>query len=206
MAKRSFIYRHIRIYRLIMNILYLGKYKRRFTPVIQQLNQLAPGTKVLELCFGDIYIAEFCRKAAFQWTGIDLNPHFVDQAKKLGYHALIQDLTGLQSFPKAQVCIMMGSLYHFHPNTEVILGKMFQAADIVIISEPVLNLSSKNGLLGFFAKNSANVGKGDKAFRYTRASFLFLLEKKKDLLNYRILSLQDEGKDLIVKLIKNGSH
>jgi hypothetical protein len=204
MSQQSFVYRHIVIYRFIMNLLYLGKYKKRFVPVINLIKKLPAKSRVLELCFGDIVIAEFCRKENYIWKGIDLNSHFVAQAQGLGYDAVVADLTTVEALPKAEVCIMTGSLYHFHQNINTILKTMFTAADRVILSEPVFNLSSSGGLIGFFARRSANAGKGDEAFRYNTDSLLAALDKQRDTLNYQIVSTEHLGKDLIVKLSKNG--
>ena len=43
---------------------------------------------MLELCFGDILIASECKKREMQWTGIDLNPTFVNFAIRHGFHAI----------------------------------------------------------------------------------------------------------------------
>src|SRR5688572_15763466 len=134
-----------------MNVLYAGGYKERFNRVIEQIRDLPPNSQILELCFGDTYIADHCKRNGHHWRGIDLNNHFVEQAKKLGYDAHVEDLTISKELPKADVCIMIGSLYHFYPNTPSILSKMLNAADTIIISEPVSNLSSRKGIIGFFA-------------------------------------------------------
>ena len=188
-----------------MNLLYFGKYKRRFAPVIAHLTGLPPGSKILELCFGDIYIADFCRKAGYQWKGLDINKHFIDRARKLGFDACYADLSSSDKLPQADVCVIMGSLYHFHQHAEAMLARMLMAAKTVVISEPVSNLSSKGGLIGFLAKRSANTGKGDESFRYNKKSFMELLDRYRGSLNVETI-VQDHGKDIIVKLIKNGYH
>jgi hypothetical protein len=189
-----------------MNLLYLGKYKQRFKAVIQQLSAFRPGSVVLELCFGDIYVAEFCRNNGFQWHGLDVNDHFIKQAQRRGFDAQKADLQSLEVYPRADVCVMMGSLYHFHPHTSGVLKKMLQASDIVVISEPVLNLSSEKGLIGFFAKRAANAGKGHETFRYNARSFLTMLESNSHELSYTINTIEYQGKDIIVKLTKNEKH
>lgn len=187
-----------------MNILYLGKYKSRFDHVINHLRRLPPNSRVLELCFGDIYIANYCKKAGHQWRGIDINEGFVKKARGLGYEADYGDLTVIDKFPSADACIIAGSLYHFYPNeTFNILAKMFEAADLIVISEPVLNLSSRRGLLGFIARRAASVGKRNENFRYDSSSLLLMLDKYKSRLNFRVISIQSAGKDSIVTLVKN---
>lgn len=205
MGKRSLIYRHIVLYRLLMNLLYLGKYKRRFASVIAHLKTLPPGSRILELCFGDIYIADFCRKAGYKWTGLDINEHFIFRARKLGFDARHADLSSPVRLPQADVCVMMGSLYHFHSKAEAIVATMFAAAPTVIISEPIYNLSSKAGLIGLLAKRSANTGEGDASFRYTRETLLHLIDRCRARLKAEAIFTQDQGKDLILKLIRNGN-
>jgi hypothetical protein len=200
MGKTSFIYRSLSIYRLGMNILYLGKYKKRFHPVIQHIQSLATGSRVLELCFGDIYLAEFCKNAGYKWSGLDINKQFVKVAQNMGFDAHYADLSEMAVLPAADVCIMMGSLYHFYPDTGNILRKMIKASENVVISEPISNLSAKGGLIGFLAKRAANAGKGHEDFRYDKRSLMKLFEDKKDILGFEIIAVEDHGKDLIVKL------
>ena len=187
-----------------MNFLYFGRYKKRFAPVIDQIKDLPVNSRILELCFGDTYIAEYCKLTGFKWTGIDLNESFVAHARKSGYEAHFGDLTMVESLPMSDVCIMMGSLYHFHLQAPSMLMKMLKTSNALIVSEPVLNLSSSKGLAGFLAKRAASVGKGNEVFRYNRSSLMAMLEENADPLNYHIASVKDHGKDLVIKLIKNG--
>lgn len=203
MAKKSFVYRNIFIYRAIMNLLYLGNYKKRFEPVVEEIRSLPTGSRVLELCFGDILLADFCRKAGIQWTGLDINTDFVTSARKKGYSAHEADLTKLKELPTAELCVMMGSLYHFHGCAEALLGKMLKTSKAIVLSEPVANFSSRGGLIGLLARRGANAGKGNEVFRYNRETLMRLLHDNSHILRYRITSVQDQGKDLIVKLIKD---
>ena len=207
MNGQSLIYRNIFFYRFVMNALYAGKYKDRFDVVIKHLEALSlKNATVLELCFGDTYIADWCMNAGYAWVGIDINENFVLQARKKGYDASFGDLESVKELPKASVCIMMGSLYHFHLNESMILEKMFMAADYVIISEPVSNLSSRKGLVGFLARRAADAGKGDEKFRYNAASFLKMVDTHMAALNFNIVSSQQMGKDMIVTLAKRNGN
>lgn len=186
-----------------MNILYRGKYRERFDQIVKHLEALRPDSKVLELCFGDIYIADHCKRIGLEWEGIDLNEKFVKFAKRQGYAAHLNDLIAMDELPKADVCIMAGSLYHFHPDyTFKILKKMFDAANRVIISEPVENLSSRKGILGILAKRAASVGKGHEEFRFDLSSLLLALKKYSTPLHFAIVGVQSIQKDTIVILEK----
>jgi hypothetical protein len=189
-----------------MNFLYLGKYKKRFEPIIDQIKGLPPHSSILELCFGDIQIADFCKKSGYRWKGLDVNENFVNAAQKRGFDAVVQDLTSKENLPAADVCIMIGSLYHFHPNTSEIIAKMLTSARVVIVSEPVLNLSSQKGVIGYLARRAANAGKGHEEFRYNKLTLMDTLRQHSEALNYRIAEVLSYGKDLIVKLEKNGTN
>ena len=206
MGKRSFVYRNIFIYRFVMNILYLGKYKSRFNRVIQHIKAYPTGIRVLELCFGDIYLAEFCKATGYSWTGLDINTDFVNTAKKRGFDARQADLKLAKQLPEADVCVMMGSLYHFHSQVDLLLSMMFQASQTVVLSEPVSNLSSRKNWIGLLARRAANAGNGHEVFRYNKRSFLDMLEDSKKKIGFGIEILQDNGKDMIVKLHKDENH
>lgn len=205
MGKQSFVYRHIFIYRWIMNILYLGKYKQRFKPVVEEIERLPAHSNVLELCFGDIFVGEFCKQKGYRWKGIDINEHFVENAKKSGLDAYHEDISSIEVLPKSDLCLIIGSFYHFHPNTEGLLTKMFDSSNTVLLSEPVINLSSSKGIIGYFARRSANAGKGNEGFRYNESSLLTFLNQYCSKFNCKIVSVKSLGKDILVKLIKNGN-
>jgi hypothetical protein len=193
----SFIYRHLRIYRIIMNLLYFGKYKKRFNDVIALFEK--QDRTIVELCFGDIYIASHCRKTGKTWTGYDMNRSFVANAIGKGYCAYCGDVAALESLPPADVCVIVGSLYHFHDAMDKLLFLSLGSAPKIIISEPVRNLASRPGLIGKIAAVLSNAGKGQEQFRYNRESLLQMLDnfKKKYKFNYDILSA---GKDIVLKV------
>jgi len=197
--KVSLVYKNIFIYRIIINILYGLKYKKRFENVVNLIAN--KDQKILELCFGDIYIAEFAKNNNKIWTGYDINQNFISFAKKGGYNAINKDIIELKSFPKSDVCIIIGSLYHFIHDLENILTKMLESSSKVIISEPIKNLSDHR-YIGFFAKKLANAGKGDEQLRFNEHSFLDILNKYKDKLsfNYKIVSID---RDILVIINKN---
>jgi len=197
--KTSFIYRNIFIYRLLMSVLYGFNYKKRFLDVIKHIPQ--DSIKVLELCFGDIYIAEYCISKNMQWTGIDINKKFINYAVSKGYDARFEDISNLERFPKADVLIMMGSFYHFHGNAESLLSRMLAAAETVIISEPVVNLSNVSGIIGKIAKKSADAGKGHENFRYNAESFSGMLEDMRLTVGFEY-KIASKKRDMVAVLTK----
>ncbi len=181
-----------------MNILYSFRYKQRFCDVIALFSE--QDKIVTELCFGDIYIANYCSKNNILWQGFDINNYFVSYALKNNFSATNIDISQMQSFPKADVCIMIGSLYHFHNEAESMLLKMLNCAPKIILSEPIINLSSGKGIIGFLAKKFTNAGKGTEAFRYNKKSILKTLNRLTEKLKfkYKIIHIQ---RDILIEII-----
>ena len=143
MSNVSLIYRNVWMYRLLMNVLYTSGYRQRFERVTKVIATYKPNS-ILELCFGDIYIAEYCKSNNISWIGIDSNTNFVNQAKRKGFDGRCIDLLSLSELPKADTCIMIGSLYHFHKDIHLLLSRMLETSNTLIISEPIKNLSDQN--------------------------------------------------------------
>jgi len=181
-----------------MNLLYFGKYKYRFRHIYKYINNT---TSILELCFGDVYTASFCKKNNINWIGIDIYKNFVEKAKKMGYNAIEKNINEISVFPKSQLCLIMGSLYHFNYNLSLLLEKILASSNKIIISEPIINLSNKKGIIGFLAKKSANAGNGNENYRYTETTLLDELNKFKDKLSYSFNVLERYNKDIIIEIV-----
>jgi hypothetical protein len=181
-----------------MSLLYGGNYYKRF----DEIRKLIKGKKVVEFCFGDTVIADFCRKNNISWTGYDINPVFVRNAANKGFDANLTDLNELENPGSGDVCIMAGSFYHFHSDPKQILAKMLAASNELIISEPVINLSSRKGIIGKLAKASADVNDKEQSFRYTERSLVSLLDglSRELEFNYRIAARI--SKDIIIVINK----
>ncbi len=193
--KISLVYKNIYLYRIVMNILYGMKYKKRFDDIVDLLNE--NDENIIELCFGDIYIAEYAKKSNKKWIGLDINDEFILYATKEGYNAIKKDII-TDALPKGDVCIMAGSLYHFIDNIELVLKKMLGSSNKIIISEPVKNLSN-NKYIGFLAQKSADAGNGNEAFRFTENSFIKTLEKYKENLHFEYETIK-KTRDILVVL------
>jgi hypothetical protein len=192
----SLIYSNVRIYRLAMNLLYGGAYRERFSRVI---DVIGGGVKsVCDLCFGDTLLAEWCRENDVTWTGIDLNESFCARARRLGFDAINGDLFSAE-LPRADVYVMAGSLYHFQDRLPELFETVWQRTSRFIISEPVQNLSSRPGLLGWYARRSANPGDGHATFRYNENTLQRALGKMREIHGFslRVVSVE---RDLIAEL------
>lgn len=200
----SLVYKNIHLYRLIMNLIYTGSYAKRFKTITAVLSQKKPSS-VLELCFGDTYIAEYCKSHNIKWQGIDINEGFVNNALVKGFNAIQGDLLGT-NFDKADMVLISGSLYHFAPgHVEELFEKVFKITSMFLISEPVKNLSSDGGLIGFIAKRSANAGKGNEHFRYTEETLMKDLNTFSVKFNYGIQKMGFMKKDMVVLLTKTSN-
>lgn len=188
-----------------MNFLYTFGYRERFARVINILEQHHPAN-VLELCFGDIIIAQYCKNAGIQWTGLDFNSYFVEYAKRKKLDARLVDLLNIQQLPKAEVCIIAGSLYHFHNDVHSLFSKILQSSDKIILSEPIKNLSVFNGIIGWLAKKISDAGKGSEKFRYNSDSLQKMLKEESYLLNFNFKKVDFYKKDIIIVIEKNGNH
>jgi hypothetical protein len=177
-----------------MELLYLGRYRARFFPVCR----LIRGESVTELCFGDTLIADFCRKKKILWTGLDINVNFVRHALSLGHNAVAQDISKVSHFPKADTLIMCGALYHFHDELEHMFSRMLEASPYIIISEPVINLSAGNGIIGKLAKGSAGIQGEEHDFRFNEQMLLHRLKELSEKLNFKFSKHERFSKDLII--------
>jgi len=195
---KSLVYRNIYIYRFIMNVLYGMKYKKRFENIINLIDK--EDKNIVELCFGDIYIAQYAYQNDIMWIGLDINDDFIANAKEQGFNAINKNILN-EPIPKNDICIMAGSLYHFIDNIELVLHKMLNSSKKVIISEPIENLSN-NKYIGFFAQMSANAGNGEEKFRFTGNSFINLLNKYKDILSFEYEIIKKDRDILVILTCK----
>ncbi len=181
-----------------MSMLYRGNYYRRYHAICK----LITGKKVTELCFGDTIIARYCKKHHIGWTGYDINPNFIKNAAGKGYDVVPGNIKATRSFASADVCIISGSLYHFHEDVAVLFEKMLTAAPLIILSEPVINLSDRNGIIGKLAKASANVNGKEQHFRYTETTLLQTLNELSLQFNFTFSIAGRVEKDIIILIKK----
>jgi hypothetical protein len=185
-----------------MNLLYSGAYRRRFDPLIRELAKTSPAS-VLEICFGDIYIAEYCAAKRIQWKGIDINPSFVAFARGEGYDAQEADVLKLNVFPPSEAAVIAGALYHFSKEElKMLLSKIFITTPHLIVSEPIQNISNSAGLVGYLARRSSRTSKSEDHFRYDQTSLLKTLDELGKEVGFSINVLHVLKKDIIITLTK----
>lgn len=180
-----------------MQLLYKGQYHKRY----KKLFPVLKAKKITELCFGDTIVAQYCKENNIGWTGYDVNLPFVKNAQKNNFNAIQQDILKVEAFEKADICLIIGSLYHFHQSLELLLKKMFDCASVIIISEPIKNLTQSKGIIGKLAKGSTDIN-GQQNFRFNEQTLIQKLEELQLRLNFKIEVIEKFNKDIIVRLSK----
>ena len=183
-----------------MNMIYLGKYNQRFRIVTNLLN-LKKDKTIVELCFGDTLIANWCRLNNLVWVGFDINDEFIKNARSKGFNAQYKDILKFEDLPKSDVVILMGSLYQFNKRLNDLISSIMKSTNKFIVSEPIINLASKNNIIGYFAKRLTKVGKGNEIFRYDYDSLHHAL-KNACSDKFKISEIKRTKKDLILVIQK----
>ena len=194
----SIIYSSIRLYRLVMGVLYRGRYRARFDPVIHLIQET--DSSVLELCFGDVVVAEACRRRGVNWIGLDASPVFVAHALRSGYDARQADLQTRDPLPTCDLCVMMGSLYHFESCLSELFTRIKRVSKRLVISEPIQNWTSGSGIRRCLAIALTRAGNRAHPFRFTEASLLQTLDRLSQEVGfeYHVLGV---SRDMIVEVI-----
>ena len=192
--KFSLIYRHVLIYRIVLNVLYAGRYKQRFDRLLALLDPSRDKT-VVELCFGDIYIAQWCKERGVEYMGMDVNPHFVEWARARGHNVVVADLRKRPPLLASDVVVISGSLYHFHDMLDEFIHWIMASSRRLIIAEPIRNWASRKDMWGRIAGNLANAGAGPENFRYNERSLRDALAQVSD--RKYLMSSQPAGRRLL---------
>ncbi len=154
-----------------MRALYGRHYAARMRTVAEQVPR---GTTVLELCCGPgTLYRRYLRERVEGYVGLDINPGFVAGLRRAGIDARQFDLSDPgRPLPAADVVIIQASLYHFLPDAVALIERMLDTArELVIVSEPVRNLSSSAlPLVGRLGRRAADPGVGGHEQRFDERS------------------------------------
>lgn len=163
------IYWSTTLYSFAIRILYNKNFKDRYRDLY---SKIPTNCSIVELCMGDAYLYKnFLKDTCASYHGLDNNKNFVNHAHKCGINARQLDVNKLD-FPSAEILLMQGSLYHFHPNEKELIATMIKASKkLVIIAEPIKNLStSKWNWIARISQLFSNARHSDKAFRFNEES------------------------------------
>jgi SAM-dependent methyltransferase len=173
----SIIYSNASVYETVMRALYGSGYSDRFRSVADLIEE---GSSVLDVCCGPgTLFHRYLKAKRVRYTGLDINPHFVERLAADGAKGLIWNLNVPRPLPRAEYVVMQGSLYHFLPEASNIIDRMVSAAEKqVLIAEPIRNLTdSRIFLLAFLARKLTNPGTGDQPNRFNEARLDALMER-----------------------------
>jgi hypothetical protein len=131
-----------------MFLLYSSRYSKRLQILFPHIR----GKTLNELCFGDTLVAAYCGSHNIDWQGYDVNNYFVKRAVRKGYAAANADIMTLKRLNTGDTALIAGSLYHFINNGDQLFELLMLHHQRVIISEPVINLSSDGNLPGKVAR------------------------------------------------------
>jgi SAM-dependent methyltransferase len=165
--KTSVIYRIPFLYEAFI----FARYHRAYFERSRAVAKLIPEeSSVVDLCCGPATLYQHhLRHKNIKYTGLDINPRFVERLSSWGATGIRWDITESKPLPKADYLIMQGSLYHFLPNPRPIVDRMLIAARRqVIITEPIRNLAdSEFPIVAWLARKMTNPGTGDQPSRFT---------------------------------------
>jgi SAM-dependent methyltransferase len=166
----SLVYRNAILYEIVMLVLYGRHYGARYRAVAD----LVPdGSSVLDICCGPgVLFDRYLRARSVDYTGVDVNPRFVERVNRRGGRGLLFDLGEDRPLPGADTVVMQASLYQFLPDAAPVVRRMLRAArEQVVIAEPVRNLAtSRNPLLAALARRQTDPGLGARPRRFTEAT------------------------------------
>lgn len=182
-----------------MQVLYGGKYYQRFVPVKKIIAE-KKCKSVIEICFGDTVMAEFCSENSIRWRGIDRNEKFVNRAKKLGYDARCEKISIGMNWEESECYLLIGSLYHFKDQSADLLKDLLHSTPLLIINEPVSNVSSGKGFSAKLGAKLSNVGDGPESFRYTKKSLEEMVAGICKNLPYNYYIADESKKDITIVL------
>ena len=136
------IYRDPRIYRGVLRLLYGAALAERERVVAGIVRRLLPaGGLVLDAACGDAGIAR-ALPSGVRYLGVDASPVFVRALERAGREALRADLAR-DALPRADVVLLLGSLYQFLPDPDPVLDRLRDAARVaVVVAEPYRNLAT----------------------------------------------------------------
>ena len=133
------VYGNVWTYRSVMYLLYRRQYRQKYETVAERI---PPGSEVLDLCCGEGYLAQLLAEKEIRYMGLDTNRRFVEWGQRQGLDLRLADVRHTD-LPEADYVCCLSSLYHFLPDPDALLARMYRAArKAVILSEPVENVSA----------------------------------------------------------------
>jgi hypothetical protein len=204
LTRSSLLYTHPRLYHLLMRSLYGRYFKARYQALADVIPEKA---QVIDVCAGDAYLyRKYLHAKSVAYTGLDLSPHMVREARRWGIQAEEFNLW-TDELPRAEIVILQASLYQFTPHAEEIVRKLLAAAQRkLILAEPIVNLSSSpHPLLAWISQRMTTPGAGQKTYsgeRFNQKTFTRFLESFETLERHWLIP---GGREMIAVLRGTGA-
>jgi trans-aconitate methyltransferase len=167
------LYREPRLYRGLLRLLYGGALRERERLVAALV---PPGASVVDACCGDAGIAR--RLPGSRYLGLDVSPGVVRALRRRGVDACETDLAR-EDPPRADVVLLLGSLYQFLPDEDAFLLRLRRAARrVVVVAEPYRNVASHRlPWVAAAARRATRTRSGGGADRFSEPALRALLER-----------------------------
>lgn len=160
----SLIYSSPPLLELALRIKYRRFYHIRLARVAQEVDE---GAKVVDLCSGDsaIYLRYLWKKRV-DYLGIEINPRMARLVRQKGVKIITTDAR-TYTVPPCDVLLCLASLYQFSKETLDLIRSAQQAANKIVLLEPIENLAgSRYPLLASLAAKITDFGEGPISFRF----------------------------------------
>jgi trans-aconitate methyltransferase len=156
------IYRHPRLYRGVLTLLYGGALRAREAAVARLV---PPGARVVDVACGDGGIRRVLPGRVY--VGVDVSPVFVDALRAAGVEAHRLDVAR-EAVPTGDVVLMLGALYQFLPDVDPVVERLRRAARRhVVLAEPHRNLAqSSHALVRAIARRATDPGVASSRARF----------------------------------------
>lgn len=196
---RSPIYWHPYLYQQTIKLLYGKYYKIRYEKLCDYFPE---NIQLLEVCAGDAFLFQnYLKEKNIHYTALEFNKIFVKSMRSKGIQAYHADLES-DPIPDSDYILMQGSLYHFIPEPQKIIEKLFNACKSkLIISESIGNVSnSSSKIISLVATMLSDAGKGQSGIKFTEESLRKAFQPFES--HIEEMNVSPESKEMIIVLKK----
>lgn len=194
---QSPIYWHPFLYRAAMKLAYGKRFSKRYHALTEFIPE---GCALFEPCMGDarLYL-DYLKKKNVNYSCGDVNPHFVNAARRKGIDAVEMNLM-TETPPQSDYILLHASLSYFIPNEEKLIAKLFSACNKeLIISESIDNMSNSSSgftsMLGTWL-SKAKVGQSKIKFTATTLKKAFAPFEA----NIKVWKIDPDNREIIIVL------
>jgi SAM-dependent methyltransferase len=127
----SIIYKNSKIYDIFIHLLRGNFAERRVTIISEMIGQ---NKKVIDLGCGSSNLAKYLNKSCL-YTGIDMNPNFVNESKKKGLNVILGDMFDQKNYSECDVVVAADIIHHIHKKRNDLINLSKKFGKRMIIAE-----------------------------------------------------------------------